>query len=118
MSEEAARQQAAMKEEELQAALRGERFMPLSSTTAAIALQALTEQRPGQGAGVVETPLQAGLRGASTLGSALLAETVASGAEALGLETQRLEQSALDPESRRRASDDPDFINRVLENIS
>jgi hypothetical protein len=118
LSEEAARQQAAMQTEELQAALRGERFMPLSATVPGLALQRLTEQRPGQGAGVVETPLQAGLRGASTLGSALLAEGIASGAEALGLESQRLEQSALDPESRRRASDDPAFINRVLENIS
>jgi hypothetical protein len=119
LSEEAARRQAEAGQEQLEAALRGERLPPLSVTPAGLALSALTQRRV-QGAGVVETPLMATLRGYATAGSALAAELIGTG-QALGAApTQRAEAvpTAIDPEMRRRASTDPDFIDRVLENIS
>ena len=118
LTEEEARQQAAMQDEALQAALRGERLPPLSATVPGLALQALLMQRPGQEAGVVETPLMAGMRGVAQLGSAAAAETIGTSYEAGGVPTQRTEVTAMDPEGRRRASQDPEFVNRVLENVA
>ena len=117
LSESAAREQAALADEQLAAALRGERLPPFAATLPGLALSALTQRRD-EGAGIVETPLQATLRGGAGAGSALAAETIGSAIPAA--QTRRAEQvpTALDPELRRRASTDDRFLDRVLENVA
>lgn len=117
LSERAAREQAAMQTQELQRALEGERLPPLSATLPGLALSALTQQRQ-DGAGIVETPLQAFLRGGASLGSAVGAEVIGSSIPEGQTQRAVAAPTALDPELRRRASTDPDFVDRVLENIS
>ena len=117
LSESAAREQAALADEQLGAALRGERLPPFAATVPGLALSAITQRRD-EGAGIVETPLMATLRGTFGAGSALAAETIGSNIPAA--QTRRAEQtpSALDPELRRRASTDERFLDRVLENVA
>ena len=117
LSERAAREQAAMQTQELQRALAGERLPPFAATLPGLALSALTQQRQ-DGAGIVETGLQALLRGSASAGSALGAEVIGSSIPAAQTQRAVFEPTPLDPELRRRASSDPDFVDRVLENIS
>ena len=119
LSESAARQLQDQQTESLQAALRGEARPPFSATVLGAATQALLETRE-EGRGIVETPLQATIRGTAGIGSAAAAEVIGGAAEAVGLGTRRstAEPTLLDPEMRRRASDAPTFIDRTLENAA
>jgi hypothetical protein len=117
LTEAQARQQAQMRSPELQAALRGEGALPLSSVPG-LALEALTQQTTETAPGVVETPLAATLRGFSSLMSATVGEAIGTQYESAGVGTRRKEATTMDPEARRRASSDPDFVDRVLENLA
>jgi hypothetical protein len=130
LTEEQAREMAAVAEQMPADTLRQRFSRYLASPTGA--LQASTP-----GAGVVETPLGATLRGVLGLGSAVVGETV-FGDNPISFPVQKALASALlpegtdqvpsrqdptlecpyDPEGRRVASTDPSAVRRVAENLA
>ena len=116
LTEAQARQQAEMQEDELRRFFEGERATPpLAALPASVYLTALTQRRE-EDAGIVETGAGALTRAATTFLGPLAAETI-------GLFTDQTARTApeptpFDPEARRRASNDPDFMSRVFENVA